>query len=362
MEFPEKEYFPWILQQEINRVERTNQPLSMLLLKISYLEELIQKNTGISPKRTTDNIFTIINDNCRKTDIKGWYDAGTLALLMPNTPKAGAFTAYTKQKDKITAYLEKIGIEAHNHFTEACSVHTFPDSILRKNDDPFPSPIPFELPKKFSLRLFIKRCMDIFGSIIGLLFFLPFMVIIGLIIKLTSPGTIFFKQIRLGYRGKPFTFYKFRSMHQHVDDASHREYVTNLIKGNHEKINQGSAQEPFLKMNNDPRITAFGKVLRKSSLDELPQLYNVLKGDMSLVGPRPPIPYEVEKYQKWHLRRILDVKPGITGLWQVRGRSSTTFDDMVRLDLHYADNWSLLMDIIILCKTITAVFSARGAC
>jgi lipopolysaccharide/colanic/teichoic acid biosynthesis glycosyltransferase len=134
-----------------------------------------------------------------------------------------------------------------------------------------------------------------------------------------------------------------------------------LIKGEHEKINQGDEEKPLYKIKRDPRITRVGKIIRKTSIDELPQFFNVLKGEMSLVGPRPPIPYEVEKYKPWHLRRILEVKPGITGLWQVDGRSKTSFDDMVRLDLRYVQNWSLWLDIKILLKTIRAVVRQSGA-
>jgi lipopolysaccharide/colanic/teichoic acid biosynthesis glycosyltransferase len=150
-------------------------------------------------------------------------------------------------------------------------------------------------------------------------------------------------------------------MQSNVDDQIHREYVTNLIKGDLEKINQGDEGTPLYKMKSDPRVTPAGRIIRKTSIDELPQFLNVLKGEMSLVGPRPPIPYEVEKYEPWHLRRILEVKPGITGLWQVDGRSKTSFDDMVRLDLRYVQNWSLWLDIKILLKTVKVFLSSKGA-
>jgi lipopolysaccharide/colanic/teichoic acid biosynthesis glycosyltransferase len=137
--------------------------------------------------------------------------------------------------------------------------------------------------------------------------------------------------------------------------------VTDLINGNHEKINQGGKTTPLYKIKTDPRVTKVGKIIRKLSIDELPQFYNVLKGEMSLVGPRPPLPYEVQKYEPWHLRRILEAKPGITGLWQVDGRSRTTFNDMVRLDLRYIQNRSLWLDLAILVKTVRAVIRSNGA-
>lgn len=199
------------------------------------------------------------------------------------------------------------------------------------------------------------------GSLIGILLFSPIMLITMIAIKSTSPGPVIFKQIRLGRRGVPFVFYKFRSMFINTDDRIHREYVAHLIKGHLEEINQGDQDKPLYKIKSDPRVTRVGQIIRKTSIDELPQLFNVLKGDMSLVGPRPPLPYEVEKYQSWHLRRVLDAKPGITGLWQVTGRSQTSFDDMVRLDLQYIRNWSLWLDFKILLKTVKVVLKLAGA-
>jgi len=146
-----------------------------------------------------------------------------------------------------------------------------------------------------------------------------------------------------------------------ADDRIHREYVASLIKGDLQQINQGDVAKPIYKLKADPRVTPVGRIIRKTSLDELPQFFNVLKGDMSLVGPRPPLPYEVAQYQSWHLRRILDVRPGITGLWQVEGRSKTSFDDMVRLDIRYTRSWSLLLDLKLLFKTVKVVLKRDGA-
>jgi lipopolysaccharide/colanic/teichoic acid biosynthesis glycosyltransferase len=145
------------------------------------------------------------------------------------------------------------------------------------------------------------------------------------------------------------------------DDAIHREYVKKLIEGHHDQINEGDADDPVYKLQSDARVTAVGRIIRRTSMDELPQLVNVLKGEMSLVGPRPPIPYEIEDYQSWHMRRLQEVRPGITGLWQVEGRSRTTFDEMVRLDLRYIRNWSLWLDIKILFKTVVVVIRCDGA-
>jgi lipopolysaccharide/colanic/teichoic acid biosynthesis glycosyltransferase len=150
-------------------------------------------------------------------------------------------------------------------------------------------------------------------------------------------------------------------MYTDCKDELHKEYLKKFIAGSIEETNMGSQNSPYYKMKHDPRVTPFGKFLRKTSLDELPQFCNVLSGQMSLVGPRPPIPYEVADYKNWHRKRVLDVKPGITGLWQTKGRSKTTFDEMVRLDLYYAKNWNLRLDIKIIFNTFKAVFTGFGA-
>lgn len=209
-------------------------------------------------------------------------------------------------------------------------------------------------------KLTLKRSLDIVGAILGLTILSPVMLITAVSIKLTSSGPVFFKQKRVGYRGQVFTFLKFRSMYTNNNDEIHQNYVKKLIQGKNQEINNGNNEEPFFKIKYDPRITLIGRILRKTSIDELPQLINVLKGEMSLVGPRPPIDYEVKEYKNWHYRRILDVKPGITGLWQVSGRSRTTFNEMVRLDIQYSQNWSLLMDFKILIKTVKTVFMVEG--
>ncbi|MRR05850.1 MAG: sugar transferase [Deltaproteobacteria bacterium] len=209
---------------------------------------------------------------------------------------------------------------------------------------------------------FFKRAIDIIGSSLALLLLSPVLCFISLLILATSKGPVLFRQERLGQFGKKFIFLKFRSMHVNSDDAIHREYVKKLITENTaSEENSNGAQGPVYKIRNDPRITPVGEFLRKTSLDELPQLLNVLRGEMSLVGPRPPIQYEFENYDIWHRYRLLKVKPGITGLWQVTGRSSTTFDDMVRLDLKYIQEWSLWLDFKILLLTPLAVIKGKGA-
>lgn len=195
----------------------------------------------------------------------------------------------------------------------------------------------------------LKRMVDslIAGSL--LLVFSPLMLGVAALIKLLSRGPVFFKQERIGYRGRPFLFYKFRSMHVSNSDAIHRDYVKKWIEGNGDELDDGKVK--VHKITKDPRVIPFiGALIRKFSIDELPQLLNVIKGDMSLVGPRPCLPYEVELYRRWHKMRF-DVLPGITGLWQVSGRNRLTFDQMVALDIRYLQNWSLTLDLTIMART-----------
>ncbi len=231
------------------------------------------------------------------------------------------------------------------------------------------APAPFSLPNLTDLKPHhgphagyypLKRLLDIIGATAGLLLFAPAMILIAIAIKLTSRGPVIFRQQRIGLRGKPMTFLKFRSMKQSNDDSIHKDYVQKLIQGDNEDVNNGSESDPVYKITDDPRITKIGAFLRKTSLDELPQFFNVLGGSMSLVGPRPPIPYEVDVYQRWHLDRVMQAKPGITGLWQVYGRNHTTFDEMVRLDLRYIKIRSIWLDIKILFKTIKVVFNPKA--
>ena len=207
---------------------------------------------------------------------------------------------------------------------------------------------------------FVKRASDIVISLTAIILLTPVWLILSLLVKRGSPGPVMFRQERVGMDGRIFLCYKFRTMHADADDTMHREAYRKNIEGENE-ANVGDAITPvFGKVKNDPRVTSTGRWLRRSSLDELPQLFNVLKGDMSIVGPRPPIAYEVEEYDIWHRKR-LDMKPGITGLWQVSGRNRLKFDEMVRTDLYYIENWSLWLDLKIILLTLPAVWRGDGA-
>ncbi len=219
----------------------------------------------------------------------------------------------------------------------------------------------FDLDESKRTALLLKRLIDIGGSAFALILLAPVFAILAALVKLTSKGPVFFRQQRLGQFQVPFAFLKFRSMYVTTDAEIHREYVKDFIAGRAKPNSTGGQQRRVYKITNDPRVTWIGRFMRRTSLDEIPQFWNVLVGEMSLVGPRPPIGYEIDEYELWHRRRLLEAKPGITGLWQVHGRSRTTFDDMVRLDLRYSRMCSPISDLKILLQTPRAVFSGDGA-
>jgi len=245
--------------------------------------------------------------------------------------------------------LKTKAIDSHSHIAELTEqsreAQEF-DNALHKNAD------------HSTFKAALKRAIDLVGSSIGLILLAPFLLAIAILIRLDSPGPAIFAQRRIGKDGKEFTFYKFRSMYTDCDDGIHKAYMAKLIASETEDNLRGGSG--CFKIEEDPRVTRIGRFLRKSSLDELPQLINIFKGEMSLVGPRPALPYEVEMYEAWHLRRLA-VTPGITGLWQVSGRSEKNFHEMVELDLEYIDKWSIWMDLIIILKTFRTIFDKKGA-
>ncbi len=202
--------------------------------------------------------------------------------------------------------------------------------------------------------LWVKRALDITSATLLLVLLIPLMITVALLVRLSSPGPILFRQERVGRDGKRFWFYKFRTMYSGADESPHRTYYQQLVKGTAQPMSG------VFKLEDDPRITRIGRILRRYSLDEFPQLLNVLRGDMSLVGPRPPIPYEADLYGSREFYR-LSVKPGLTGLWQVSGRCTLNFQEMIELDLTYVNEWSLLSDLAILLRTPWAVISGTGA-
>jgi len=378
----EKSNFVDLIHYERERSERTNNPFSLLSVDLSKIK-------GYTDDQYSKKVVKTIASSIRTIDRTGWIKNHTMGVLLPETSLDGAKVVAEKLKIKLK---ETLGEEASpmnfivssypetptcaDSNTKQREVKTNADSKapflkMEYSSNPWRSDIitidssyildleTIDIP--FNWQSVVKRLIDSVGALFGIVIFSLPMVVIAAAIKLTSKGPILFRQERLGFHGKKFTFLKFRSMHMHNDETIHREYVSKLIKGNHTEVNRGSEDRPYYKIKSDSRITTLGSILRKSSLDELPQLFNVLMGHMSLVGPRPPIPYETSDYKNWHRKRVLNVKPGITGLWQVKGRSQTTFDEMVRLDLHYAKNWNLWLDFKILLSTFKAVLSGKGA-
>jgi len=223
-----------------------------------------------------------------------------------------------------------------------------------------------------SVLFFFKRLIDITLSLLALLFLIPVFLIISVVIILDSQGAIIFRQKRVGskrvrrngiyeWEHPEFTCYKFRTMRVDADSTLHEKYIKAYINNDESGMAECQGEDTQVrKLIHDPRVTNVGCILRKTSLDELPQFWNILRGDMSLVGPRPPIPYELPHYKLWHLQR-LQGKPGLTGLWQVTARSSSDFDEMVRLDIEYLENQSVWLDLFILLKTPLTILSCKGA-
>jgi exopolysaccharide biosynthesis polyprenyl glycosylphosphotransferase len=350
-----------MLSRETQRCKRTKMPILLMIINIKKIAQLR------NPREKTRSIASLLALNTRETDIKGWYrDNSAIGVIFVGIKEKNIRTA----KDIIARELKhKLKMELSKEVLDMLTIsyHIFPERIHADNPDRFLERTFYQDLEKSSVSRFVgrflKRCVDITGSIVGLVLFSPLFLIISILIKLNSDGPVFFKQTRIGLFGKTFTFLKFRSMYVNNDDRIHREYIAKLIDGKvgKELNKDGDAMVPVFKIKADPRITPIGRFLRKSSLDELPQFLNVLKGEMSLVGPRPPVPYEFEQYDIWHRERLVRMKPGITGLWQVMGRSSTSFDDMVRLDVKYIREWSLWRDIVILCKTPWVVLTGKGA-
>jgi exopolysaccharide biosynthesis polyprenyl glycosylphosphotransferase len=344
---------------ERKRAERSGRCFLLMLVRV---KSILQANQSA---RALSEIVSALSSSTREADLAGWYRAGEMLGVIFTEFREGdrkAMESLTSAKvtESLRSRLSPEQLEMIH-----ISFHFFPETVdksgLSQPADAELYPDLFERDEERKFSRFVKRSMDIAGSLAALILCSPLLVFISVAIKLTSKGPILYKQERVGRYGSRFTFLKFRSMQCGSDARIHREYVKQYIAGEAEAARASQTQNAVYKIQSDPRITSVGKFLRRSSLDELPQFINVLRGDMSLVGPRPPIPYELEGYQIWHRRRVLESKPGITGLWQVSGRSRVKFDDMVRMDLRYAKTWSLWLDVKILLQTPAAVLFGAGA-
>ena len=351
--------FHALLTHERRRAERSRKPFVLMLLELHALHA---KSVSAS---FSERVSSAITGATRETDLIGWYEQGRiLAVIFAELNVEENVPAAELLRSKVERVLrDSVGAKAAARIV--ITTHIFPESW---NQDGTERPADLKLypdlsekTSKKRLPIIVKRGIDVLGSALLLLILSPILVAIALAIKLTSKGPVIFEQERLGRFGAKFNCLKFRTMHTNNDPKIHREYVQSFIAGQM-KLAGTKGNEPVVyKLTNDPRVTAVGRFLRKTSLDEFPQFWNVLCGEMSLVGPRPPVPYEFEMYDYWHRRRVFELKPGVTGLWQVNGRSRTCFDDMVRLDLRYSQTWSLWLDLKILFATPLAVVAGNGA-
>lgn len=352
-ELLEQDSFQRMISIERKRTERSRKPFLLMLLDVGT-DLTVPENI-----RTLNEIVSRLVRTTRETDVVGWYKRDSVVGVMFTELGAEEKDAIVKTMFlRVSSMLrDHLTLEQFNHI--GISFHLFPEDWDCETSERLSNPTLYpDLAKRDDsrkIRHLVKRMMDIFGSLLALILGSPLFLVVALVIKLTSKGPIFYRQQRIGQYGVPFSFLKFRSMCVNNDCSTHKEYVQQLIAGVAQKHPGNGGGEGVYKLTADPRITSVGAFLRRTSLDELPQFLNVLKGEMSMVGPRPPIDYEVETYDLWHRRRLLEAKPGITGLWQINGRNRVAFDEMVRLDLRYAKAWSPWLDLKILLRTPKAM-------
>ena len=337
----DREIFSDALSRERKRAERSEQPFAIIFFTVN----------GVGQERRWNLLIDALSQSAQATDVVGWFESNrVLGLIRPLADEAARESEATLRS--------KIRGDLGRHLTpedaRRCSVRCEIYSPLLAIT---PSAVSHQRRKTQIVRDSAKRLLDVVGSATLLLVFAPVFLLVSALVKLTSRGPVFFPQERVGAGGRPFTMMKFRTMHVNADPRIHQQYVENFIQS----ADSSAGSQRVFKIVNDPRVTPIGHFLRRSSLDELPQFWNVLKGEMSLVGPRPPVAYEVARYKSWHRRRLLEAKPGLTGLWQVTGRSRTTFDEMVRLDLRYAKSYSVWTDLKIIMATPIAMISGKGA-
>ena len=354
----DEESFRRLIAVERKRTERSKSPFVLMLLEIA--------NGGPDKgSQALESVMSVLISSSRDTDIVGWYkNDTTIGALFTGLVIGDKNPILSTILSRVSTTLRD-GLSTEDFNLVSISLHYFPDDWDHNDPDRPNNPALYpdlsnnETSKK--RLLIMKRAIDIVGALILCTLCAPLCLLIAIAIKLNSKGPVLFRQQRVGQFGRQFTFLKFRSMYVNNDHTIHKEFVTKMIANEIDGTGKKEKLTTVYKLTSDKRITPLGRILRKTSLDELPQFLNVLRGDMSLVGPRPPIPYELAAYQIWHRRRLLEVKPGITGLWQVTGRSRVGFDEMVRLDLKYATTWSPWLDVKILFQTPMAVVRGSGA-
>jgi len=328
-----------ILQYERMRGDRVGGVFSVVLFGLKGSEE------------SKSRLINILKAGTRLIDHIGWYEDDIVCVLLTATDLEGARAFVEKISCKVQAMYQNGKKPIYSY-----EIFCYPEGKNKTKKDPASTiygnnklRINEALLSSFGKDMpYWKRLLDIFGAGIGLVLLSPLFFLIALYIKIVSKGPVLYKQIRVGYKGKDFTFLKFRTMTVNNNENSHSHHVTELVT---------KSDIPMKKLDDfDPRIIPGGKILRKACIDELPQLWNVIRGDMSLVGPRPCIPYEAKEYLRWHAQRF-DIIPGITGLWQVSGKNKLTFHEMVSLDIAYARKLSLLLDLKIIFLTIPTILN-----
>jgi lipopolysaccharide/colanic/teichoic acid biosynthesis glycosyltransferase len=331
--------FRAILERERSRAERTGQVFSLVVFGF-------EKEHNTDTAAQLERLGHVLGRKVRICDEVGWYDGNRIGTVLPGTSAEGArqFAEIIKERIQGTP------------LPLTCAIYTYPASWLESDDHPNSKGGRASSPDGKSIEplddLFVrsipvgKRLIDLFVSIPMIILLSPLFLFVAIFIKIVSPGPVFFRQERIGYRGRPFTLWKFRTMHVNNNTEIHMQHIKKAI----------DSDSPITKLDdlNDNRIIPFGKLLRVSCLDELPQLFNVLMGDMSLIGPRPCLAFEAEKLLQWQKRRF-DSLPGMSGLWQVSGKNHTTFKDMTRFDVRYSRKLSLALDARILLVTVPAI-------
>jgi lipopolysaccharide/colanic/teichoic acid biosynthesis glycosyltransferase len=348
-----EELFRGVLARERRRADRFDEVFAVLVVELTPA-------ASDSPS-VVNSVIGALASSMRESDVLGWIERpAVIGVVLAPVQSLSRTTARDLEERVRRELAGRVTVETLVNITVRLHVHE-QRPIPGSSDacDALPSELQ-GIEQPGPVRDSLKRMLDIAGSAMLLALLSPLLLLIAVLVKLSSPGPVLFRQLRVGQSAKPFTMLKFRTMKANAEHALHQKFVTDFIKSGGQKLEPGDTK--LFKIADDPRVTPLGRILRRTSLDELPQLWNVLIGDMSLVGPRPPLHYEVEQYRSWHWRRVLEAKPGVTGLWQVAGRSRTTFDEMVRLDLRYVRTRSLWTDVKILLATPRAVVTGRGAC
>ncbi len=336
-----QDIFKTVLERERTRSDRNGHELSLILFDIS--EEIKAKTVRI--------LIKALKSRARSIDMFGWYSEKYIGVVLPNTCyKDGNKFAHCIIEMMFFKKPQPPGFKVYSYSQKWLPEINGNGAIKRNNKNPenrkcIEGPDPIFI-KKMPLW---KRTLDVLGSITAMILLSPFFIIVPVLIKSISPGPVLFKQERVGQGGEHFTFLKFRTMKVNNDSTLHREYLNELIKSDKSMIK--------LDKEKDSRIIPLGRFIRKACIDELPQLFNVLKGEMSLIGPRPCLPYEANEYLKWHKYRF-DIKPGMTGLWQVSGKNRLTFKEMIRLDIQYVKKMNIWLDLRILLQTAPVVISS----